>query len=153
MLVMKRSVQFVRVCLLSVLFTPDCFTSLWPPPVVTPSASNAWSAVWTTTPTALCAKRICLRYRILSSQLCNHAKGNEIQMSWLLCGLRMSSQYLLLFQYLATRGYNKTLLMEEVLQRYLGDELAERKKIHEEEMKELSKSVSVLLNTLKMCLF
>lgn len=45
------------------------------------------------------------------------------------------------FQYLATRGYNKTFLMEEVLQRYLGDELEERKKIHEEEMKELSKSV------------
>lgn len=45
------------------------------------------------------------------------------------------------FQYLATRGYNKTFLMEEVLQRYLGDELGERKKIHEEEMKELSKSV------------
>ncbi|XP_051259937.1 LON peptidase N-terminal domain and RING finger protein 2 [Dicentrarchus labrax] len=43
-----------------------------------------------------------------------------------------------LSEYLATRGYNKTLLMEEVLQRYLGDELAERKKIHEEEMKELS---------------
>uniref|UniRef100_A0A668AW30 Si:ch1073-440b2.1 n=1 Tax=Myripristis murdjan TaxID=586833 RepID=A0A668AW30_9TELE len=43
-----------------------------------------------------------------------------------------------LAEYLATRGYNKTLLMEEVLQRYLGDELAERKKIHEEEMKELS---------------
>ncbi|KAG7252976.1 hypothetical protein CRUP_036726, partial [Coryphaenoides rupestris] len=41
-------------------------------------------------------------------------------------------------KYLATRGYNKTLLMEEVLQRYLGNELAERKKIHEEEMKELS---------------
>lgn len=53
---------------------------------------------------------------------------------------------LLLFQYLASRGYNKTLLMEEVLQRYLGDELAERKKIHEEEMKELSKSV-LLTNT------
>lgn len=49
---------------------------------------------------------------------------------------------MLSLQYLATRGYNKTLLMEEVLQRYLGDELAERKKIHEEEMKELSKSVS-----------
>lgn len=48
---------------------------------------------------------------------------------------------LLLLQYLATRGYNKTVLMEEVLQRFLGDELAERKKIHEEEMKELSKSV------------
>lgn len=61
----------------------------------------------------------------------------------------MSSPYGLSLQYLATRGYNKTLLMEEVLQRYLGDELAERKKIHEEEMKELSKSVSVLLNTLK----
>ncbi|KAM3607280.1 uncharacterized protein V6R79_004968 [Siganus canaliculatus] len=43
-----------------------------------------------------------------------------------------------LSEYLATRGYNKTLLMEEVLQRYLGDELAERKKIHEEEMNELS---------------
>lgn len=43
-----------------------------------------------------------------------------------------------LSEYLATRGYNKTLLMEEVLQRYLGDELAERKKIHEEELKELS---------------
>ncbi|XP_037345153.2 LON peptidase N-terminal domain and RING finger protein 2 [Pungitius pungitius] len=43
-----------------------------------------------------------------------------------------------LSEYLATRGYSKTLLMEEVLQRYLGDELAERKKIHKEEMKELS---------------
>ncbi|XP_042350444.1 LON peptidase N-terminal domain and RING finger protein 2 [Plectropomus leopardus] len=43
-----------------------------------------------------------------------------------------------LSEFLASRGYNKTLLMEEVLQRYLGDELAERKKIHEEEMKELS---------------
>lgn len=43
-----------------------------------------------------------------------------------------------LSEYLATRGYSKTVLIEEVLQRYLGDELAERKKIHEEEMKELS---------------
>ncbi|XP_077436245.1 LON peptidase N-terminal domain and RING finger protein 2 [Vanacampus margaritifer] len=43
-----------------------------------------------------------------------------------------------LSEFLATRGYNKTLLMEEVLQRYLANELAERKKIHEEEMKELS---------------
>uniref|UniRef100_A0A8C5DNI5 LON peptidase N-terminal domain and ring finger 2 n=1 Tax=Gouania willdenowi TaxID=441366 RepID=A0A8C5DNI5_GOUWI len=43
-----------------------------------------------------------------------------------------------LSEYLANRGYKKTLLMEEVLQRYLGDELAERKKIHEEEMKEFS---------------
>ncbi|XP_037543029.1 LON peptidase N-terminal domain and RING finger protein 2 [Nematolebias whitei] len=43
-----------------------------------------------------------------------------------------------LAEYLASRGYNKTFLMEEVLQRYLGEELADRKKIHEEEMKELS---------------
>lgn len=47
-------------------------------------------------------------------------------------------------QYLATRGYSKTLLMEEVLQRFLVAELAERKKIHEEEMKELSKSVFIV---------
>ncbi|KAG5851529.1 LON peptidase N-terminal domain and RING finger protein 2 [Anguilla rostrata] len=43
-----------------------------------------------------------------------------------------------LCEYLATRGYHKTLLMEEVLVRYLSDELAERKKIQEEELKELS---------------
>lgn len=47
-------------------------------------------------------------------------------------------------QYLATRGYSKTLLMEEVLQRFLAEELAERKKIHEEEMKELSKLVFII---------
>ena len=50
-----------------------------------------------------------------------------------------NSVCLVSLQYLATRGYNKTLLMEEVLQRYLGDELEERKMISEEEMKELSK--------------
>ncbi|XP_012675221.2 LON peptidase N-terminal domain and RING finger protein 2 [Clupea harengus] len=38
----------------------------------------------------------------------------------------------------ASRGYSKTFLMEEVLQRYLGEELGERRKVHEEEMKELS---------------
>ncbi|KAI4877112.1 hypothetical protein NFI96_026461 [Prochilodus magdalenae] len=43
-----------------------------------------------------------------------------------------------LSEYLAARGYNKTFLMEEVLQRYLSEELEERRKIHEEEMKELS---------------
>ncbi|KAG9348885.1 hypothetical protein JZ751_029202 [Albula glossodonta] len=43
-----------------------------------------------------------------------------------------------LSEYLATRGYHKTLLMEEVLVRYLSEELAERKKIQEEELKELS---------------
>uniref|UniRef100_A0A9J8BRP0 LON peptidase N-terminal domain and RING finger protein 2 n=1 Tax=Cyprinus carpio carpio TaxID=630221 RepID=A0A9J8BRP0_CYPCA len=44
-----------------------------------------------------------------------------------------------LSEYLATRAYNKTLLMEELLQRYFCDELAERRKVHEEEMTELSK--------------
>nr|XP_020479642.1 LON peptidase N-terminal domain and RING finger protein 2 isoform X2 [Monopterus albus] len=43
-----------------------------------------------------------------------------------------------LSEYLATRGYSKTLLMEEVLLCYFAVELAERRKIHEEEMKELS---------------
>ncbi|XP_030635861.1 LON peptidase N-terminal domain and RING finger protein 2 [Chanos chanos] len=43
-----------------------------------------------------------------------------------------------LSEYLATRGYQKTFLMEEVLQRYLSEELAERKRVHEDEMKELS---------------
>ncbi|XP_063068418.1 LON peptidase N-terminal domain and RING finger protein 2 isoform X2 [Engraulis encrasicolus] len=43
-----------------------------------------------------------------------------------------------LSEYLASRGYKKTFLMEEVLLRYLGDELTERKKIQEEEMKEIS---------------
>uniref|UniRef100_A0A4W5MZG4 Si:ch1073-440b2.1 n=1 Tax=Hucho hucho TaxID=62062 RepID=A0A4W5MZG4_9TELE len=41
-------------------------------------------------------------------------------------------------EYLANRGYHKTLLMEEVLQRYLSEELAERSKVHQEEMAELS---------------
>ncbi|KTF79417.1 hypothetical protein cypCar_00044904, partial [Cyprinus carpio] len=40
--------------------------------------------------------------------------------------------------YLATRAYNKTLLIEKLLQRFFCDELAERRKVHEEEMKELS---------------
>lgn len=53
--------------------------------------------------------------------------------------------FLVSFQFLATRGYNKTFLMEEVLQRYLSEELGERRKIHEEEMNELAKSVDCLL--------
>ncbi|CAM4491588.1 unnamed protein product [Leuciscus chuanchicus] len=44
-----------------------------------------------------------------------------------------------LSEYLATRADNITLLIEEVLQHYFCDELAERRKVHEEEMKELSK--------------
>ncbi|XP_027012019.1 LON peptidase N-terminal domain and RING finger protein 2 isoform X1 [Tachysurus fulvidraco] len=43
-----------------------------------------------------------------------------------------------LSEYLATRGFKKTFLMEEVLQLYLREELEERRKVHEEEMKELS---------------
>ncbi|MBN3308192.1 LONF2 protein, partial [Amia calva] len=43
-----------------------------------------------------------------------------------------------LSEYMATRVYNKTLLLEEVLLRYLSEELLERKKVHEEELKELS---------------
>ncbi|XP_076838501.1 LON peptidase N-terminal domain and RING finger protein 2 [Brachyhypopomus gauderio] len=43
-----------------------------------------------------------------------------------------------LAEYLANRGYSKTFLMEEVLQRYLHEELEERRKVHEEELKELS---------------
>ncbi|KAJ8283134.1 hypothetical protein COCON_G00056530 [Conger conger] len=43
-----------------------------------------------------------------------------------------------LCEYLATRGYNKTLLLEEVLVRYLADELAERKQVQEDELRELS---------------
>ncbi|TRY95287.1 hypothetical protein DNTS_006743 [Danionella cerebrum] len=39
---------------------------------------------------------------------------------------------------LVTRAYSKTLIIEEILQRYLSDELAERRKVHEEEMNELS---------------
>ncbi|XP_041728592.2 LON peptidase N-terminal domain and RING finger protein 2-like isoform X1 [Coregonus clupeaformis] len=41
-------------------------------------------------------------------------------------------------EYMATRGYHKTLLMEEMLQRYLSEELIERSKVHQEEMAELS---------------
>lgn len=43
-----------------------------------------------------------------------------------------------LAEYLASRGYHKTLLIEELLQRYLSEELDERRKVHEEEIKELS---------------
>ncbi|XP_015219610.2 LON peptidase N-terminal domain and RING finger protein 2 isoform X1 [Lepisosteus oculatus] len=43
-----------------------------------------------------------------------------------------------LSEYLAARAYNKTCLMEEVLVRFLSEELAERKKVHEEELRELS---------------
>ncbi|XP_029460649.1 LON peptidase N-terminal domain and RING finger protein 2 isoform X2 [Rhinatrema bivittatum] len=43
-----------------------------------------------------------------------------------------------LSEYLATRAYKKTLLTEELIVRYFPEELAERKKVYEEEMKELS---------------
>ncbi|XP_010884712.2 LON peptidase N-terminal domain and RING finger protein 2 isoform X2 [Esox lucius] len=41
-------------------------------------------------------------------------------------------------EYRTTRGCHKTLLMEEVLQHYLSEELAERSTVHKEEMTELS---------------
>ncbi|KAG8586862.1 hypothetical protein GDO81_005503 [Engystomops pustulosus] len=43
-----------------------------------------------------------------------------------------------LSQYLASRAYKKTLLTEELIIRYLPEELSERKKLYDEEMKELS---------------
>ncbi|XP_075446584.1 LON peptidase N-terminal domain and RING finger protein 2 isoform X1 [Ascaphus truei] len=43
-----------------------------------------------------------------------------------------------LSQYLANRAYKKTLLTEELITRYLPADLADRKKIYDEEIKELS---------------
>lgn len=43
-----------------------------------------------------------------------------------------------LSQYLASRAYKKTLLTEELIYRYLPEEVTERKKLYDEEMKELS---------------
>lgn len=47
--------------------------------------------------------------------------------------------WLLLSQLLATRNFNVTVLAEELILRYLPDELSDRKRIHDEEMLELSK--------------
>ncbi|KAG9492546.1 hypothetical protein GDO78_000832 [Eleutherodactylus coqui] len=43
-----------------------------------------------------------------------------------------------LSQYLASRAYKKTFLTEELIIRYLPEELSERKKLYDEEIKELS---------------
>ncbi|KAM4701249.1 LON peptidase N-terminal domain and RING finger protein 2 [Discoglossus pictus] len=43
-----------------------------------------------------------------------------------------------LSQYLANRAYKKTFLTEELITRYMPEELTDRKKIYDEEMKELS---------------
>ncbi|XP_040281023.1 LON peptidase N-terminal domain and RING finger protein 2 [Bufo bufo] len=43
-----------------------------------------------------------------------------------------------LSQYLASRAYKKTFLTEAIIIRYLPEELSERKKLYDEEMKELS---------------
>lgn len=64
---------------------------------------------------------------------------------------KMVISALILLQYLATRAYNKTFLMEEVLQLYLSDELTERRKVHEEEIKELSKQVAFCNNVNNNC--
>lgn len=54
---------------------------------------------------------------------------------FLLSGFRVDSS----LQFLASRTYKKTVLTEELIVRYLPEELSERKKVYEEEMKELSK--------------
>ncbi|XP_059816642.1 LON peptidase N-terminal domain and RING finger protein 2-like [Hypanus sabinus] len=46
-------------------------------------------------------------------------------------------------EYLVTRAFGKAFLIEELIVRYLPEELKERKKFHEEEMKELSKYVKI----------
>lgn len=48
-------------------------------------------------------------------------------------------------QYLVQRQYCKTVLMENLISKYLPTELLERQKIHQDEMAELSKWVCVLL--------
>lgn len=53
----------------------------------------------------------------------------------ILSGLRVGYS----LQFLASRTYKKTILTEELIVRYLPEELSERKKVYEEEMKELSK--------------
>lgn len=45
------------------------------------------------------------------------------------------------------RKYCKTVLMEELIARYLPEELTERRKIYEEEIAELSKYVNHLFKT------
>ncbi|KAL1021963.1 hypothetical protein UPYG_G00020520 [Umbra pygmaea] len=54
-------------------------------------------------------------------------------------------------QYLTNRGYHRTLLIEKVLQRYLSEELSERRKVHQEEITELSnltKEVPIFICTM-----
>lgn len=71
---------------------PDYSMSQWPLPAVTPSASNVWSAAWTTTPTALCAKRICLRY--VHTRFCwvKYANRlNAVTFMWFLSASRLSN--------------------------------------------------------------
>lgn len=41
------------------------------------------------------------------------------------------------------RKYCKTVLMEELIAKYLPEELTERRKVYEEEIAELSKYVSI----------
>lgn len=50
-----------------------------------------------------------------------------------------------LLQYLETRAFGKTFLIEDLIVRNMPEELKERKKFHEEEMEELSKYVKLNL--------
>ncbi|XP_067853402.1 LON peptidase N-terminal domain and RING finger protein 3-like [Heptranchias perlo] len=54
-------------------------------------------------------------------------------------------------EYVALRKYNRTVLIEELIARYLPEELAERKRVNDEEMAELSnlnKSVPIFICTM-----
>ena len=67
---------------------------------------------------------------------------NKSQLSADRCPVRVIAiwyhlMYLLL-QLLATRNFHMTFLVEELILRYLPDELSDRKRIHDEEMLELS---------------
>lgn len=59
----------------------------------------------------------------------------ELLPDFLLSGFRVDSS----LQFLASRTYKKTFLTEELIVHYLPEELSERKKVYEDEMKELSK--------------
>lgn len=61
--------------------------------------------------------------------------GRKLLPDFLLSGFRVDSS----LQFLASRTYKKTVLTEELIVRYLPEELSERKKVYEDEMKELSK--------------
>lgn len=75
------------------------------------------------------------------SPVCNHAFVTLVYLAEQ--PLIVMSVYLfhlcVSFQYLVQRQYCKTVLMENLISKYLPSELLERQKIHQDEMAELSK--------------